>query len=118
YMKRDDLPFYHALADAFTICDGYHASMLGPTQPNRLYLMTGSIDADGKFGEPVIPNGSSVRASRGASTRIGTTMVATPCAISRRTREARSARRCATMRCGCGRITSFCTISPPATCRR
>ena len=57
YMKRDDLPFYHALADAFTICDGYHASMLGPTQPNRLYLMTGSIDADGKFGDPVIANG-------------------------------------------------------------
>ena len=57
YMKRDDLPFYHALADAFTICDGYHASMLGPTHPNRLFLMTGSIDADGAFGEPVIANG-------------------------------------------------------------
>ena len=57
YMAREDLPFYHALADAFTICDGYHASMLGPTLPNRLFLMTGSIDADGKFGEPVIANG-------------------------------------------------------------
>ena len=57
YLSRDDLPFYHALADAFTICDGYHASMLGPTHPNRLFLMTGTIDADGTFGEPVVTNG-------------------------------------------------------------
>ena len=57
YLTRADLPFYHALADAFTICDGYHASMFGPTHPNRLFLMTGSIDADGKFGAPVITNG-------------------------------------------------------------
>jgi phospholipase C len=33
YLTREDLPFYYALADAFTICDGYHASVLGPTQP-------------------------------------------------------------------------------------
>jgi phospholipase C len=57
HLTRDDLPFYHALADAFTICDGYHASMFGPTQPNRLFLMTGSIDADARFGEPVLTNG-------------------------------------------------------------
>ena len=57
YLARADLPFYHALADAFTICDGYHASMFGPTHPNRLFLMTGSIDADGRFGEPVLTNG-------------------------------------------------------------
>ena len=41
YFKRDDIPFHWALADAFTVCDGYHCSMLGPTWPNRLYLMTG-----------------------------------------------------------------------------
>ena len=57
HLARDDLPFYYALADAFTICDGYHASMFGPTQPNRLFLMTGSIDAQGRFGEPVLTNG-------------------------------------------------------------
>jgi len=57
YLTRDDLPFYHALADAFTVCDGYHASLLGPTHPNRLFLMTGSIDAAGAFGEPVVVNG-------------------------------------------------------------
>jgi phospholipase C len=57
YLTRSDLPFYHALADAFTICDGYHASVFGPTHPNRLFLMTGTIDADGTFGQPVIVNG-------------------------------------------------------------
>jgi phospholipase C len=56
YHTRDDLPLYYALADAFTVCDGYHASMLGPTHPNRLFLMTGSIDADGKFGRPSLDN--------------------------------------------------------------
>ncbi len=34
YFTRDDLPFYYTLADAFTICDAYHCSVLGPTDPN------------------------------------------------------------------------------------
>jgi phospholipase C len=37
---REDLPFYYALADAFTLCDGYHISLFGPTNPNRMYLFT------------------------------------------------------------------------------
>ena len=36
YFERNDIPFHWALADAFTVCDGYHCSMLGPTWPNRL----------------------------------------------------------------------------------
>jgi phospholipase C len=56
YFKRDDIPFQWALADAFTICDGYHASMLGPTWPNRLYLMTGQVDPAGASGGPVYSN--------------------------------------------------------------
>jgi phospholipase C len=56
YYTRDDLPFYYALADAFTICDGYHASVLGPTNPNRYYWMTASIDPDGKYGGPATNN--------------------------------------------------------------
>ena len=52
YFSRDDIPFHWALADAFTVCDGYHASMLGPTWPNRLYLMTGQVDPDGRRGGP------------------------------------------------------------------
>jgi phospholipase C len=53
YFQRDDIPFQWALADAFTICDGYHCSVLGPTIPNRLYLMTGQIDPAGIAGGPI-----------------------------------------------------------------
>jgi phospholipase C len=56
YFKRDDVPFQWALADAFTICDGYHCSVLGPTWPNRLYLMTGQIDPTGANGGPTYGN--------------------------------------------------------------
>jgi phospholipase C len=56
YFTREDLPFYHGLADAFTICDGYHCSVLGPTDPNRLYAMTATINPDGGFGGPVLSN--------------------------------------------------------------
>jgi len=42
YFDRGDLPFYHALADAFTICDDYHCSIFGATDPNRMYSLTGT----------------------------------------------------------------------------
>jgi phospholipase C len=53
YYKRSDLPFYYALADAFTICDGYHCSVIGPTDPNRLMSMSASIDPAGTQGGPL-----------------------------------------------------------------
>ena len=56
YFKRNDIPFHWALADAFTVCDGYHCSMMGPTWPNRLFLMTGMVDPEGKAGGPVSSN--------------------------------------------------------------
>lgn len=56
YFTREDLPFYYALADAFTVCDGYHASIMGPTHPNRFYLMTGTIDPHGDHGGPALGN--------------------------------------------------------------
>jgi phospholipase C len=56
HMKREDLPFHYALADAFTVCDGYYCSMLGPTDPNRYYMWTGWDGNDGKAGGPVIEN--------------------------------------------------------------
>jgi phospholipase C len=59
YYTQADLPFYYALADAFTVCDGYHCSVLGPTDPNRLMLMSGSID----------PEGVAARSSRPTATR-------------------------------------------------
>src|SRR5262249_21189008 len=45
-----------ALAEAFTLCDAYHCSVMGPTWPNRLYWMTGAIDPEGKAGGPVTSN--------------------------------------------------------------
>jgi phospholipase C len=54
YYRRQDLPFYYALADAFTICDNYHCSVMGPTHPNRLMALSGTIDPAGQAGGPVI----------------------------------------------------------------
>jgi phospholipase C len=42
YFTRADIPFQYALADAFTICDGYHQAILAPTSPNRMYFWTGT----------------------------------------------------------------------------
>ncbi|MFL5860147.1 MAG: phosphocholine-specific phospholipase C [Solirubrobacteraceae bacterium] len=56
HMERADLPFHYALADAFTVCDGYHCSVFGPTDPNRYYMWTGWDGNDGKGGGPVIGN--------------------------------------------------------------
>jgi phospholipase C len=52
YYQREDLPYYHALADAFTLCDRYFCSLIGPTDPNRLYSVSGTIDPDGRNGGP------------------------------------------------------------------
>jgi phospholipase C len=54
YFTRDDLAFYYALADAFCICDGYHCSVLGPTDPNRVMSVSGTIDPPGSHGGPVV----------------------------------------------------------------
>jgi phospholipase C len=41
HLIRSDIPYHYALADAFTVCDAYHASLLGPTDPNRYHMFTG-----------------------------------------------------------------------------
>jgi phospholipase C len=41
YLTRDDLPVTNALADAYTTCDRWFASVMGPTFPNRWYLHSG-----------------------------------------------------------------------------
>jgi phospholipase C len=43
YCKREDFPFYHSLADAFTVCDQNFCSVIAGTHPNRYYWMTGTI---------------------------------------------------------------------------
>src|SRR5580698_5678912 len=59
HLTRSDIPFHYALADAFTICDAYHCSLLGPTDPNRYYMWTGWVGNDGKNQGPVIDNAES-----------------------------------------------------------
>ncbi|MCL2585427.1 MAG: hypothetical protein FWE35_23555, partial [Streptosporangiales bacterium] len=54
YYEREDIPVHRALADAFTVCDHYFCSVMGPTDPNRLYWMTGTIDPEGKDGGPLV----------------------------------------------------------------
>jgi phospholipase C len=56
YLTRQDIPFHYALADAFTICDAYHCSLIGPTDPNRYYMWTGYTGNDGAGGGPVLAN--------------------------------------------------------------
>ncbi len=56
YFKQQDIPFHWALAESFTICDNYHCSVFGPTNPNRLYMWTGMIDPNGTGGGPIIDN--------------------------------------------------------------
>src|SRR5215510_5343940 len=56
YHTRKDLPYQYALADAFTICDNYYCSLMGPTDPNRYHMWTGWVGNDGTEGGPVITN--------------------------------------------------------------
>ncbi|QNK62793.1 phospholipase C, phosphocholine-specific [Pedobacter sp. PAMC26386] len=43
YYNREDIPFYYALADAFTVCDHSFCSSLTGTSPNRTFFWTGKI---------------------------------------------------------------------------
>ena len=69
YYTRSDLPFWYALADAFTIADGYHCSVMGPTHPNRLHALSGTLDPEGHEGGPVIITNSAASAIGSASWR-------------------------------------------------
>ena len=54
YFDGADVRFYHELANRFTLCDGYHCSVIGPTDPNRLMSMSATIDPAGKHGGPLL----------------------------------------------------------------
>jgi phospholipase C len=56
YYTREDIPFQFALAETFTVCDAYFCSVFGPTWPNRLYWMTGTLDPGGTRGGPILTN--------------------------------------------------------------
>ena len=42
FYTRSEIPFQFALAEAFTICDAYHCSVLSGTDPNRIMFWSGS----------------------------------------------------------------------------
>ena len=56
YLKRVDIPYHFALADAFTVCDAYYSSVMAPTDPNRYHMWTGWTGNDGNGGGPVLSN--------------------------------------------------------------
>jgi phospholipase C len=69
YVMREDIPYHYALADAFTVGDAYHCSIMGPTNPNRMYLWSGCVGnvnylgaggTDGQGAGPATYNGLSV----------------------------------------------------------
>ncbi|GAA1684398.1 phospholipase C, phosphocholine-specific [Fodinicola feengrottensis] len=43
YYERQDIALQYELADTFTVCDAYHCSLFGPTNPNRNYLWSGKV---------------------------------------------------------------------------
>jgi phospholipase C len=52
YHAHGSLPALHALADSFTVCDHWHASVPGPTWVNRLFALSGT-----SLGRVKMPNG-------------------------------------------------------------
>jgi phospholipase C len=54
YFDRPGIPYFWALAKAFTLCDMYFCSVLGPTEPNRLYSVSATLDPAGRQGGPSI----------------------------------------------------------------
>ncbi|MFT4153668.1 phosphocholine-specific phospholipase C [Parafilimonas sp.] len=54
HFTRADIPFYYALADAFTVCDQHFCSSLTGTTPNRLHFWTGTLRE--KHDEHIIAN--------------------------------------------------------------
>jgi phospholipase C len=67
YHTRDDVPFYYALADAFTTCDQHFCSSLTGTTPNRLHLWTGTIREKPSADSPAMVRNEDVDYGRLAS---------------------------------------------------
>jgi phospholipase C len=57
HFTRQDLPFQYGLAEAFTLCDAYHCALHLCTNPNRLYIWTGTHDPLARGHGPAIDNG-------------------------------------------------------------
>src|SRR5262249_44680470 len=55
FYTQDELPYYYDLAQTFAIDDHYHASVIGPTLPNRLYYMAATSFGHTTTGEAIPP---------------------------------------------------------------
>ena len=53
YFKEAEVTFQFALANAFTLCDGYHCSMHTGTNSNRMFHWTGTNGPSGQVGTGV-----------------------------------------------------------------
>ena len=61
YYTANELLFYYSLLDNSALCANYFCSVLGPTYPNRLYLMSGTsggITTNGIWGYGVFDSGN------------------------------------------------------------
>ncbi|MBB5914759.1 phospholipase C [Nocardia transvalensis] len=56
YYERRDLPLQYELADTFTLCDAYHCSLFGGTNPNRNYFFTGTTGYEPGTGRRAVEN--------------------------------------------------------------
>ena len=56
YFKREDLPYYFALAEEFTIGDQYFQSTFTETDPNRLFFFTGSNGKSANWTSEILDN--------------------------------------------------------------
>ncbi|GAB3503877.1 phosphocholine-specific phospholipase C [Amycolatopsis cihanbeyliensis] len=56
YYDRRDIALQYELADTFTVCDAYHCSVFGSTNPNRNFLWSGTVGTEPGTGERAVTN--------------------------------------------------------------
>jgi phospholipase C len=60
YYTAKELPYYYSLFGQAGLCANYHCSLLGPTWPNRFYLMSGTsggVTTNGLWGYGIFDSG-------------------------------------------------------------
>ncbi|KAK7204669.1 hypothetical protein BZA70DRAFT_279730 [Myxozyma melibiosi] len=51
HFKRDDIPTHFGIVEGWTVGDMYQESVIGPTNPNRVTWVSGTINIDGSQGD-------------------------------------------------------------------
>ncbi|KAK9246334.1 phosphoesterase family-domain-containing protein [Lipomyces tetrasporus] len=58
YLKRSDIPTHFSIVEGWTIGDMYQESVIGPTNPNRVTWVSGTININGSYpGDPEVNGG-------------------------------------------------------------